>query len=327
MMSGTASRIRRPVVSGGNANADFANVTHRPSNTGQVNRSGCNGSKDWPGSCVIGGNSIEAIYHDDMSCRSKCKTSLGTRLGFLAVIAVSLCHGLLGCTSTHSATPPQTAAETESRLTPPVAPADDHDQGPREIYPGITLDLDQRHVDVDAVVVGREVEWLELLACRSGTREYESVVAVDADAAQLNIALTLLGLAPGQPARTERDADGSLLFFAPHGPPLELFFVLDNHPAAPIPANQWVIDQETREVMPDNRWVFTGSTIIEFQGKAFFMAEKNGTLISLLNFGDELVSRPTDQSEAGGTDFWTAHTDAIPPIGTKLKLRFQPAAE
>ena len=55
------------------------------------------------------------------------------------------------------------------------------------------------------------------------------------------------------------------------------------------------------------------------------MAEKNGTVVSLLNFGDELVSRPTEKSEAGGTGFRTANNDANPPNGTTLKLRFKPA--
>lgn len=240
------------------------------------------------------------------------------------MLVLILGAGLAACSS------PRPISEADEGLaqthqTQDIHPRPTAQASAQDIYPGITLDLGNRWVEVDATVVGRDVEWLELLACRPGTREYESIVTVDADAVQLNIALTLLGLTPGQPARTERDADGQLLFFAPHGPPLELFFVLGDQPGQPIPANRWVIDQQTRQVMPDNRWVYTGSTIIEFQGENFFMAEKNGTVVSLLNFGDELVSRPTDQSEAGGTDFWTANTDAIPPLGTTLKLRFQPA--
>lgn len=250
--------------------------------------------------------------------RRTTRSSNATPVLFVVLVSLLL-GGVLACS----------VAVPIDETPPKVITAEDgpasHPTGPKEIYPGITLDLDHRHVDVDATVVGRDVEWLELLACRPGTREYESVVTVDADAVQLNIALTLLGLEPGQPARTARDENGELLFFAPHGPTLELFFVLDDQPDTPIPANEWVIDQQTREVMPNNAWVFTGSTIIEFQGENFFMAEKNGTVVSLLNFGDELVSRPTDQSEAGGTELWTANTDAIPAIGTKIKLRFRPA--
>lgn len=268
-----------------------------------------------------------------MSYAPQCKRLLARLDQPLIWFALFVSLGMLGCVASPSEPqvacvvpdPTTTASPVSAGNVSIDSPTADAKAEPREIYPGITLDLGQRHVDIDAIVVGRDVEWLELLACRAGTREYESVVATEADASQLNIALTLLGLTPGQPARTEKNEAGQRLFFAPHGPTLELFFVLDDQPDAPIPANQWVIDQQTREIMPDNTWVFTGSTIIEFQGNRFFMAEKNGTVVSLLNFGDELVSRPTDQSEAGGTDFWTANTDAIPPIGTALKLRFQPA--
>ncbi|MBB6430392.1 YdjY domain-containing protein [Algisphaera agarilytica] len=233
-------------------------------------------------------------------------------VGWTAVLLAWVCGSMLACSS---ATP--IAEDQTHQPSPP--------ETPREIYPGVILDRVNRHVDVQATVVGREVDWLELLACRPGIRDYESIVAVDAEATQLQTALILLGLEPGQPARAEKDANGELQFFAPHGPELELFFVLEDQPDQPIPANQWVIDQENGQVMPGNRWVFTGSTIIEFKGQNHFMAETNGTVVSLLNFGDELVSRPTTDSQDGGTELWTANTPVIPAVGTKLKLRFQPA--
>ncbi|MEM1108276.1 MAG: YdjY domain-containing protein [Planctomycetota bacterium] len=242
------------------------------------------------------------------------------------ILAASGCR-TAGLTATEKTDLPRkaditTAAAAKPEPSPKTAQAP---VAPREVFPGITLDLENRHIDVDATVVGREVEWLELLACRPNTREYEAIVSVDGEAASIGVALSLLGLEAGQPARTEKNAEGQRLFFAPHGPLLELFFVLDDQPDAPIPANEWVVDQETGATMAGNTWLFTGSTVIEFQGNAFFMAEKNGTVVSLLNFGDELVSRPTEKSEAGGTDLWTANTEAIPPVGTRLKLRFRTA--
>ena len=251
----------------------------------------------------------------------QCKESFA----FVAVLACFVCLAG-GCAGPAEDTPEPAASVPPSEAATANATAPETKaEGPREVFPGITWDLDRRHLDVDATVVGRDVEWLELLACRPNTREYESVVSVDAEAASIGVALSLLGLEAGQPARTERDGNNELLFFAPHGPELELFFVLDDQPDTPIPANTWVVDQETGEVMPDNTWLFVCSTVIEVRGESFFMAEKNGTVVSLLNFGDELVSRPTEKSEAGGTGFWTANTDAIPPIGTELKLRFKPA--
>lgn len=196
--------------------------------------------------------------------------------------------------------------------------------GPRAVYPGVVLNREAGYVDLRGRVVGRTVDWLELLACRPGTREYESVVTLDAEAAHLQLALILLGLEPGEPARAER-TDGGVEFFAPHGPAVELFFVLDDQPDGLIPAHTWIVDQETGQVMPGNTWLFVGSRTVDHAGKRWFLAEENGTLISLVNFGDELIGRGTDQSADGGNVLWTANTDVIPPEGTRLTLRIRPA--
>ncbi|MEM8737602.1 MAG: YdjY domain-containing protein [Planctomycetota bacterium] len=187
------------------------------------------------------------------------------------------------------------------------------------------LNRQERFLDLRARVVGREVEWLELLACRPGTREHESIVTVDADAKHIQLALLLLGLEPGRPARAEQTDDGQLRFHPPQGPRVELFFVLDEQPDQPIAANQWVVDQTRGETMPGNTWLFTGSAFVEHQQTRYFLAEANGTVASLVNFGDELIGRPTTVSQDGGNDLWTAHTAVIPPLGTRLTLRLQPA--
>lgn len=237
----------------------------------------------------------------------------------LVIVLIALLGGgVLACSKSVPINRDATGQPTTSA--PPTAPA-----APKEIYPGIILDRGNQRVDVRATVVGRNVEWLELLATRPGMREYESVVALDADATQIHLALTLLGLEAGQPASTQTDAQGQVIFLPPHGPALELFFLLDDQPDTPIPANTWIANQETGEPMSGNTWVYTGSKIVSFKDENYFMAEKNGTVVSLVNFGDELVSRPTEESEAGGNAFWTTNPDAIPPLGTRVTLRFKPA--
>ncbi len=194
---------------------------------------------------------------------------------------------------------------------------------PAAVFPGLTLDLGHRRIDLDATVVGREVEWLELLACSPGTREHESIVTLDASATDLQAALLLLGLEPGSPMTVERDGD-AIVVHPPTGPQVEVFFLIDGD--QPVPANRWVVAQDTGEVMPDHRWLFTGSRFTEFNGQRWFLAEQNGTLISLVSFGDDLLGRPTTQSDQGGNGLWTANTDAIPPLGTRLTVRLQPVA-
>jgi len=226
---------------------------------------------------------------------------------------------LLGVVLGGCATPQHTAPGNPS---PPVEPHETP-APPREIYPGVVLDQARGHVDLRGRVVGATVEWLELLACGPGTREHESIVTLDAEASHIQLALILLGIEPGQPARAERVGDGWVQH-PPHGPPVEVFFVLDDQPDAPVPANTWIVDQDTGQTMPGNTWLFTGSRFMDHKGTRYFLAQENGTLISLVNFGDELIGRDTDQSEAGGNDLWTANTPAIPPQGTRLTLRLRP---
>jgi hypothetical protein len=196
---------------------------------------------------------------------------------------------------------------------------------PREVYPGVWLDLAAGHVEVTGHIIGQRFDWLELLATRGDIRAHEAILRLDADARQVHLALLLLGLEPGRPASTRME-DGRRVFISPEGPELELFFILPDPAAAPVPANTWVVHQDTGEDMPGNRWLFVGSKVVEHQGRTFFLAEENGTVVSLVNFGDELIGRPTDQSQDGGNDLWNAHPTRIPPPDTPVRLRIVPVA-
>lgn len=224
-----------------------------------------------------------------------------------------------------SAPIPPTTTPNEPASAPPAPAINAADAAAQAIYPGVVIDRARGHIDLRGRVVGRAVEWLELLACRPGTREHEAVVTLDAEATHIQLALILLGLEPGTPARAEK-IDDTFIIHPPQGPAVELFFVLDDQPEVEVPANRWVIDQEAGKTMPDNHWLFVGSRSVDHAGQAWFLAEENGTLVSLVNFGDELIGRPTLQSEDGGNVFWTANTPQIPAEGTRVTLRIRPAA-
>lgn len=228
---------------------------------------------------------------------------------------------------------------------PGWAAADDAASGPAlpdaELFPAVTLDRDAGHVDVRGRVIGGPVEWLELLACRPGTREHESVVTLDARAEHLHAALLLLGLPPGTPADARWEGD-TLVQTPPSGPGLGVFFVFNDAPDRPVPAGIYVADQTTGTplgpappgadaVVPDaaesgGGWLFTGSRLVEGRERAYFLAEENGTLISLVNFGDDLIARDTPRPADGGNGFWAlnpapAGWPALPAPGTPLTVR------
>ena len=200
-----------------------------------------------------------------------------------------------------------------------------------ELFPAITLDRDAGHVDVRGQVIGEPVEWLELLACRPGTREHESVVTLDARADHLHAALLLLGLTPGTPADARWEGEGpgaTLVQTPPRGPALTVYFLFDDAPDRPVPAGVYVADQATGAPLDPagGGWRFTGSRLVKGRQRAYFLAEENGTVISLVNFGDDLIARDTPHAADGGNGFWALNAvpdgwPALPAPGTPLTVR------
>ena len=65
--------------------------------------------------------------------------------------------------------------------------------------PGLTINLEEKSVDVEATVC-LESGFLELVACTKDSKEHESIISVKAKAAHVHAALLLLGTAKGNPA-------------------------------------------------------------------------------------------------------------------------------
>lgn len=195
------------------------------------------------------------------------------------------------------------------------------------LFEGVVLNREAGFIDLDATVCGRNVDWLELLACSPNSREHESIVTIPAKASHIQLALLLLGLEPGSPVWVERSDDGDLIVHPPTGPRVAVYFILPDEPDQLIAANTWVKDQENGEPLPDNQWLFTGSRFVEFEGEKWYLADENGTLISLVNFGDELMGRDTTQGDDGGNGLWTTFAERIPERGTKLTVRLIPVKD
>jgi hypothetical protein len=137
------------------------------------------------------------------------------------------------------------------------------------------LSLPFMTVDVDAGVIDLEcrispyADWLELIATSPQGKEHESLVTVAARPTHIHFALLALGLEPGRPLH-RKQADGKWVTHPPAGPAVELFFVLtDSLGEWIIPANQWVVHRDSGESLKENRWLFTGSRIIDHEDQPF----------------------------------------------------------
>lgn len=211
------------------------------------------------------------------------------------------------------AAPDDVAAGEDSRFMPEL--------------PGITIDRDAGYIDIDAEVADRGDDWVELIACVKGTRDYEAVVVTEARPSHVHLALLTLELEPGKPMSWHKAEQGDDFVTEPAtGPVLEVFYVMTDEEGneTEIPANAWVWNKQTGEVMDTNRWLFTGSRIMQQGEEHVYLADVNGTVVSVVNFGDDLLVRATDLTNQSDGGQWQAKADNIPPAGTALRLRLRP---
>ena len=191
---------------------------------------------------------------------------------------------------------------------------------------GVTINAEAGHVDVSATVCLRRGDFLEMFACTKDTREHESILVVDAAPSTMHLGLLLLGLEPGKPLSYDRKFDPPKLVPAT-GPEVEVFIVIKvDNVEREIPANRWVQDNKTKEMKKGNTWLFAGSQFAEFQDKQVYQADLNGSAISLVNFGDDLLTLPNKLTDANESHskVWAPRTDAIPKVGTKVVIRLKP---
>jgi hypothetical protein len=198
---------------------------------------------------------------------------------------------------------------------------------PAAALPHITINREQRYVDLEAVVVMREGQWLELLACSPRSREHESVLTVPARPSHVHLALLMLGLEPGQPMSWRYPGEGQdPVVQLPAGPQISIDILYRDKEGKrhELPANQWIIHQKKQTVLDGNVWLFTGSQFIEHEGQRLYRADLGGTVISLVNFGDDLLSRPTAVTNMDDDGMWGCNTELIPDVGTAVTLRLRP---
>lgn len=194
---------------------------------------------------------------------------------------------------------------------------------------GITINAKDAYVDVAATVCLRRGDFLEMFACTKDTREHESILVIDTAPSQMHLGLLLLGLEPGKPLSYDMTFDPPKLVPAT-GPKIDVFIVIKaDDVEREIPANRWIQDNATKEMMQGNTWLFAGSQFAEFQDKQVYQADLNGSAISLVNFGDDLLTLPNDMTDANESHgkVWAPRTQAIPKVGTKVTLRLKPVAE
>lgn len=181
------------------------------------------------------------------------------------------------------------------------------------------LDKEHRRVVLVGKVCLREGQ-LEMFACPEGTKEHESVLSVPVETFKAHAALLALNVTPGHPVQFAPE------YKAAEGPVIDVALYWSDaagqrHSAW---AQDWVRDAQTGKSLAEP-WIFGGSGfwVDEKTGRREYMANQ-GEFICVSNFSSAMLDLPIESSDKAGQLLFTAATERIPPVGTKVTLVLSP---
>ncbi len=162
---------------------------------------------------------------------------------------------------------------------------------------------------------------LEMFICPEHTKEHESIIAANATALQVHLALTALGADPGKPTSWDPE------YRAAYGPSIKVTLMWqdkETQKTKTAPANQWIRDLKTRKAM-EHLWVFGGSQFWEDpETKEQIYYGDSGELICLSNFSTATIDLNVESSQSNEGLLFEAFTENIPAIGTKVYAIIKP---
>jgi undecaprenyl-diphosphatase len=179
------------------------------------------------------------------------------------------------------------------------------------------------------VILGRialREGFLELLACRIGTKEHESIISVRVKPFLIHAALLAVGAEPGKPVQQTPQ------FIPPSGDEIEIVIRWndsDGH-RKEVFAQEWVWDagnskEDSKKAM-STHWVFTGSRQYKDEsGGNHYIADESGELFGLSNFVGAILDVPIKSSADNAELLFACFTERIPERNMPLTLILTPA--
>jgi len=207
---------------------------------------------------------------------------------------------------------------------------------------GLVINLQERCVDLEGSIC-LDRGFLELVACTKGSKEHESIVAIEARPMHIHAALLLLGANPGNPAmRRPIDEQGTRwIDLPPKGDPVDVYLVFRNREGKMVehPISDFVARSGKRsEEKPDDgdvdadedigfphTFLFAGSLLRgSGPGPRRYLSDLSGNVISIATFGDELLCLPGVYSNVNESLMWQVDSTKLPKVGSKVTLRLRP---
>jgi len=195
---------------------------------------------------------------------------------------------------------------------------------------GILFDLRARQVVMDGHIA-LSAGVVELFACIRGTKDYESVVALDCQPYDLHLGLLAIGLKAGRPvpgdvARFQTRGPEGRRAQSPVGPPVVVRVRWKDAQGRTVTrrAEDLVLNVKTKKTMERAGWVFVGSRFVpgETPGTQLYAAALTGAVITTYNDPTAVLDnpRPTGQDDT----YFVVNESVVPPVGTPVQVIVEP---
>lgn len=213
--------------------------------------------------------------------------------------------------------------ETEKPADKPAAdkPADKAPDGMVKLSKkhDVWLDTKRKAIVVDGKICLREGQ-LEMFACPKGTKEHESVIALNCLPEEVHAGLLALGAKPGTPVKFDPE-------YKPATGEIVDIFVLwkeADGTAKEVRAQEFVKQAKTGKAMAYD-WIFAGSGFYKDDqtGRLHYQAN-GGDFICVSNFPSATLDLPVASTDANGGLLFHAFTENIPPKGTDVRVVLVP---
>jgi hypothetical protein len=183
----------------------------------------------------------------------------------------------------------------------------------------VWIDAKRKWVVVDGKVALREGQ-LEMFACPAGSKEHESIVAVNSKAYLVHTALLAVGAKDGEPVQFFPDYKPAT------GETIDIYvqWIDDKGNKQLQRAQEWVKHVKNEKAM-EYDWVFAGSSFYkdESTGEEYYQAEA-GDLICVSNFTTATIDLPVESSQSASGLLFSAFTERIPSKDTPVRLLLIP---
>jgi hypothetical protein len=171
---------------------------------------------------------------------------------------------------------------------------------------------------------------LEMFVCKKHSKEHESIMTMEVKAEFVHTALLAAGAKSGAPVQFVDPKTGEPDYKPASGAKIKIsIYYVKNGKATTDKAQDWIMEAYTKKAMTHD-FVFAGSRTVKNPDKpgdpAIYTADL-GEVISVSNKRDAMLEIPVKSSDADSDLLFSANTEKIPPLGSKVWLILEPEAE